>query len=46
MAGTSSRIHEKIQINFVINFVLLTDSIKHFELVHNITCSQNQILQN
>ena len=33
MAGNSSRICEKIQIHFELNFVSLTDSVKHFELV-------------
>ena len=33
MAGNSSRIPEKIQINFEINFVPLTDSINFFEFV-------------
>ena len=33
IAGNSSWIHEKIQNHFEINFVSLTDSIKHFEFV-------------
>ena len=36
--GNSSWIHEKIQNHFEINFVSLTDSIKHFEFVFFFSC--------
>ena len=44
MAGNSSRIHEKIQIHFGINFVSLIDSIKHFEFVF-LSCFEVQIIK-
>ena len=31
---SDTSVHEKIQIHFEINFVLLPDSIKHFQFLH------------
>ena len=42
MAANSSRILEKIQINFEINFVSLNDSIQHFEFVCFLSCFLGQ----
>ena len=43
MAANSSRILEKIQIHFEINFVSsLNDSIQHFEFVCFLSCSLGQ----
>ena len=42
MAANSSRILEKIQIHFEINFVPLNDSIQHFEFVCFLSCFLGQ----
>ena len=42
MAANSSRILEKIQIHFEINFVSLNDSIQHFEFVCFLSCFLGQ----
>ena len=42
MAANSSRILEKIQIHFEINFVSLNDSIQHFEFVWFLSCFLGQ----
>ena len=42
MAANSSRILEKIQIHFEINFVSLNDSIQQFEFVCFLSCFLGQ----